>query len=198
MGKEIERKFLVKSDDYKSKESDVQKIRQGYFANGVRVRILDGFESKGFITFKTPTEGITRTEFEYEIPYSEAEEIINTLCKGPIIEKQRHIVYYENNKWEVDEFLGDNKGLIVAELEMPNEEYEFKNPDWLGEEVTHEKRYYNSDLTKNPFKNWSSLQNELELAKKQKNTAICDHNYEEARLRDIEKSIIRKINNVKI
>jgi len=158
MGKEIERKFLVISDDYKEKSSIVhgQKLRQGYFSDGVRVRTsVDGFETeKGFITFKTPKEGMTRTEFEYEIPFSEAKEILDNLCKGPIIEKFRHIVYYKENKWEIDEFSGDNTGLVVAELEMPDENHKFENPNWIGEDVTHEKKYYNSDITENPYKDW--------------------------------------------
>ncbi len=156
MAKEIERKFLVKSDNYKEQSSNIQQLQQGYFASGVRVRISsDRFGEKGFITFKTPKEGITRIEFEYEIPYTEAQEILRDLCKGPIIEKLRHIVLFNGNTWEVDEFLGDNNGLVVAELEMPSEEYKFETPDWLGEEVTYEKKYYNSALTEKPYKTWN-------------------------------------------
>lgn len=158
MGKEIERKFLVKSDRYKELAFDIQgaELRQGYFASGVRVRTSkDGFGSeKGFITFKSPQEGLTRSEFEYEIPYDEAKEILDKLCKGPLIEKFRHYVFNNNDRWEVDEFFGNNEGLVIAELEIPSEDYEVNIPDWVGEEVTHEKKYYNSDLTENPYKNW--------------------------------------------
>jgi len=195
MGKEIERKFLVKSDDYKTPLTSKIYINQGYFAEGVRVRLSKSLgKDEGFITFKSPTEGMTRTEFEYKIPFVEAEEILNNLCKGPIIEKTRHIIFYSGEKWEVDEFFGDNEGLVVAELEMSDEEHNFEKPDWLGEEVTQNKRYYNSDLTKNPFKNWGHLQQELEIVKNQKRIAVEEHNFEEAaRLRDIEKSIEQKI-----
>lgn len=157
MGKEIERKFLAKSDKYKELSGiHSMEIRQGYFADGVRVRTsIDGFETKkGFITFKSPKEGMTRSEFEYEIPYSEATEILENLCKGPRIEKFRHIIFYEGERWEVDEFKGDNEGLVIAELELPDENHEFELPDWIGKEVTQEKKYYNSDLTENPYKNW--------------------------------------------
>jgi len=155
MAKEIERKFLVNSEEYKNKKINSQKIKQGYFASGVRVRTsLDGNHGRGFITFKSPKEGMTRTEFEYEVPYIEAKEILEDLCDGPIIKKNRHIVMFDNNKWEVDEFLGDNDGLVVAEIEIPNEEYKFKIPDWIGAEVTHEKKYYNSDLTETPYNKW--------------------------------------------
>lgn len=157
MGKEIEKKFLVISNDYKDQDSNIQNqhIKQGYFADGVRVRTSeDGFGKKGFITFKSPKEGMVRTEYEYEIPYNDAEEILNTLCKGPIIKKIRHVVYFEYNKWEIDEFFDDNKGLIVAELEMGNIFHKFTKPKWLGKEVTDEKKYYNSKLTETPYKNW--------------------------------------------
>ena len=205
MGKEIERKFLIVSDDYKEKASEVhgQKLRQGYFADGVRVRTsIDGFEvEKGFITFKTPKRGMTRTEFEYEIPYSEAEEILNDLCKGPIIEKFRHIVYYKENKWEVDEFFGDNEGLVVAELEMDSEEHEFEKPSWLGEDVTHKKKYYNSDLTENPYKNWDKLielQFQLLSIGKEKQKAVENKDFDEAaNLRDKELDIKKRMEKFK-
>lgn len=156
---EIERKFLVKSDDYKLLDIEIQrqKIKQVYFDSGLRVRTsINGFGKKGFITIKSQTAGISREEYEYEIPYEDAREIIENLAKNkPVIEKIRYIVYHEHeDKWEVDEFLGDNEGLIVAEIELENENQKFKLPPWIGEEVTHERKYYNSDLSKNPYKNW--------------------------------------------
>lgn len=154
MGTEIERKFLVKSDGYKTELSSNIYIKQGYFSNGVRVRLSKAHKNEGFITFKYPTEGMTRIEYEYPIPYSDALEILENLCEKPIIEKIRHIVFHCGERWEVDEFLGDNKGLVIAELEMDNEDYDFKIPEWLGPEVTHLKKYYNADLTEKPFKLW--------------------------------------------
>lgn len=153
MNKEIERKFLVKNNKYKSKK--FFKIKQGYFADGVRVRTMEGKNTKkGFITFKTPKEGISRDEYEYEIPYSDAVKILNDICISPIIEKIRYIKKYKKSKWETDVFLGDNKGLIISEIEMDREDYEFEKPKWIDIEVTQEKKYYNSYLTLNPYKNW--------------------------------------------
>jgi len=156
MGQEIERKYLVKNDDYKEETTDHLHIQQGYFADGVRVRMSknDSGYQQGFITFKSPKEGMTRDEFEYEIPYVEAKEILDDMCKGPLIEKIRHHVYFEDNKWEVDEFFGDNEGLVITELEVPGEDYEYNKPNWVGKDVTDKKRYYNSDLTELPYKKW--------------------------------------------
>jgi adenylate cyclase len=157
MAKEIERKFLIESEDYKQKETDIHKqhIKQGYFYDGVRVRTsIDGFGKHGFITFKSPNEGLIRNEYEYLIPYEEAKEILENICKGPIVEKIRHIVFNEDNRWEIDEFLGDNYGLTIAEIELDNEQQEFEKPSWLGKEITNKKKYYNSKLTKKPFKDW--------------------------------------------
>ena len=154
MAIEIERKFLVKNDDYLSLKKYTLNIKQGYFADGVRVRTTtEGDAKKAYITFKSPKQGITRNEFEYEIPFSDAVNILK-MRSGPIIEKNRHIVYHNNEVWEVDEFLGKNDGLVVAELEMDSEDYKFENPNWLGKEVTYEKQYYNSHLTLNPFSKW--------------------------------------------
>lgn len=159
MALEIERKFLVTTDDYKIYESEIQKtyIKQGYFSDGVRVRLSsDNYEienNKGFITFKSPNSGMIRNEFEYEIPFEDAKEIMK-LCNGIIIEKYRHIVYFQENKWEIDEFLGDNEGLVIAEIEMESKDHKFKIPYWVGEEITYNKKYYNSDLSKTPYKDW--------------------------------------------
>lgn len=157
MSIEIERKYLVKSDNYKTPLSSKMYIKQGYFKDGVRVRITKNNKSQieyGYITFKSTEAKMSRSEFEYKIPYSEAKEILNTLCTGPIIEKNRYITFYNGNRWEIDEFFGDNEGLIIAEIELDSEGQKFKVPDWLGEEVTHLKKYYNSHLTKNPYNKW--------------------------------------------
>lgn len=154
---EIERKFLVTSDEYKSLDIEIQrqKIRQGYFGDGFRIRTsINGFGEKGFITFKSANSGISRHEYEYEIPYKDAEEILNNFGKQ-IIEKIRYqVLYNHEDKWEVDEFHGDNEGLIVAEIELETEDQIFELPSWIGKEVSHERKYYNSDLSKKPFNTW--------------------------------------------
>ena len=154
MGKEIERKFLTKGDGYK-KNAKGALYRQGYLftepGKVVRVRICG---DKGFLTVKGNPYGITRLEYEYEIPLNEAEEMLELLCEKPIIEKQR-FKYSENGfTWEVDEFFGDNEGLAVAEIELKNEDEEFIKPQWVGEEVSNDPRYANSNLIKRPFKTW--------------------------------------------
>ncbi len=158
MGKEIERKFIVKNDKYKSLANPV-KYRQGYIprTNKVTVRIRIAGE-KGFITLKDKATGFSRHEFEYEIPIAEAKEMLDILCDKPQIEKFRYIIPANEPelKWEVDEFLGDNEGLVIAEIEVPTEETKFTLPDWVGEEVTGNKKYNNNNLCKNPYKTWGN------------------------------------------
>ncbi|NJK51901.1 MAG: CYTH domain-containing protein [Leptolyngbyaceae cyanobacterium SU_3_3] len=129
--------------------------RQGYIADQpgrtVRVRIAG---DRGFLTIKGSTSGITRLEFEYMIPIADANEMLDRLCTPPIIEKYRYTINLGNITWEVDEFLGDNQGLIIAEVELQNVEQAIDLPDWLGEDVSHDPRYYNSNLSKHPFKHW--------------------------------------------
>lgn len=156
MSKEIERKFLV-SGDFKKHAIKSHKIAQGYLSTvperTVRVRICD---YQGFITIKgiSNASGTTRFEWEKEIPINEAENLL-LLCEPTIIEKIRHIIPANNNLYfEVDEFLGENKGLIVAEIELPNENAEFTKLSWLGEEVTGQLKYYNAMLAKKPFSKW--------------------------------------------
>jgi adenylate cyclase len=156
MPQEIEKKFLVK-DDYKSFATKADRIIQGYLSSvperTVRVRIKD---EKGYLTIKGPVNesGASRYEWEMEIPTEEAKELLK-LCESGIIDKTRHIIPSGNNLFfEVDEFHGDNEGLTVAEIELPDENYPFAKPYWLGEDVTGDVRYYNSELMKNPFKNW--------------------------------------------
>ncbi|MHB1146621.1 MAG: CYTH domain-containing protein [Lutibacter sp.] len=156
MTKEIERKFLVKGD-FKKHSTKSHKIAQGYLSTvperTVRVRIRD---QQGFITIKgiSNVTGTTRFEWEKEIPVNEAENLL-LLCEPTIIEKTRHIVPANVNLYfEVDEFLGENKGLIIAEIELPNENTVFTKPIWLGEEVTGQLKYYNAKLAKKPFRKW--------------------------------------------
>jgi adenylate cyclase len=156
MTKEIERKFLV-SGNFKKRTIKSHKIAQGYLSTvperTVRVRIRD---HQGFITIKgiSNASGTTRFEWEKEIPVNEAENLL-LLCEPTIIEKTRHIVPANDNLYfEVDEFLGENKGLIIAEIELPNENTKFIKPSWLGEEVTGQLKYYNAMLAKMPFSGW--------------------------------------------
>jgi CYTH domain-containing protein len=117
----------------------------------VRVRVVG---ERGYLTIKGKTEGISRQEFEYVIPLEDAALMLENLCKKPLIEKIRHRICLENLTWEVDEFLGDNQGLIMAEIELEQEEQVITIPDWIGQEVTGDERYYNSNLQKLPYKMW--------------------------------------------
>ncbi|GAB4338912.1 MAG: CYTH domain-containing protein [Calditrichia bacterium] len=154
MGKEIERKFLVKGDDWKKKGKGTV-YRQGYLSTVkervVRVRTVN---DKGFLTIKGINRGATRLEFEYEIPVADAKEMLEKLCLRPLIEKTRYVVEYGGLKWEVDEFAGENEGLILAEVELEDEQQKVELPDWIGEEVTGDPRYFNSNLIKNPYTSW--------------------------------------------
>ncbi|QDW21892.1 CYTH domain-containing protein [Flavobacterium sp. KBS0721] len=153
---EIERKFLVKSDDFKEQAFTQNNIAQGYLSSiperTVRVRIKG---NKGFITIKGIGQqgGMSRFEWENEIPLGEAQELLK-LCEKGKIEKTRFEVQSGKHIFEIDEFYGENEGLIMAEIELGSETESFEKPDWLGEEVTNDKRYYNAYLSKNPFKSW--------------------------------------------
>jgi len=154
MGKEIERKFLIKSDSWRSLAKGT-KYRQGYLNSVkervVRVRTID---EKGFLTIKGITTGATRVEYEYEIPETEATAMLDELCEKPLIEKNRHKIEYGGFIWEVDEFFGENQGLIVAEVELESEDQNYEKPDWIGEEVTGDPKYFNSNLIQNPYLKW--------------------------------------------
>ena len=156
---ETERKFLVKDSSYKQFAVKSFRIKQGYIAhdggNTVRVRIRD---HEGFLTIKGPSlDGISRYEWEREIPLQEAEELL-LLCKGGTIDKTRYLVPEgtcpSGRFFEVDEFYGENEGLVMAEIELENPDEPFERPSWLGEEVTGDRRYYNSHLLRYPFKSW--------------------------------------------
>jgi adenylate cyclase len=156
MAQEIERKFLVKGD-FKPFVTKQTRITQGYLSSvperTVRVRIKG---DKGFITIKGigNESGASRYEWEKEIPVEEVNELLK-LCEPGIIDKTRFIVPANDGlKFEVDEFYGDNEGLTVAEIELPSEDFKFDKPEWLGEEVTGDVKYFNSMLMKNPYKNW--------------------------------------------
>ena len=153
MAKEIERKFLVKANAWRTDNGTL--IRQGYMHNEVDgiVRVRTKGEC-AYLTIKGGTTGITRLEFEYEIPLEEANELLDKLCQKPLIEKIRHEVQVGGLKWEVDEFLGKNEGLVVAEIELENEEQGFPKPSWVGVEVSEDARYLNSNLVKNPYSKW--------------------------------------------
>lgn len=156
MATEIERKFLLKNASWKKFADEGTHYSQGYLigskAASVRVRIQG---HRAFLNIKSATIDITRQEFEYEIPFDEATEILETLCEKPLIEKTRFHVNDEDHLWEIDVFSGDNNGLIVAEIELNNKEEMFAKPDWLGEEVSDDVRYYNVNLVKHPFKDWT-------------------------------------------
>ena len=156
MATEIERKFLVLNDDWRGiVESDMQ-IIQAYLASSefssTRIRIQG---DKANINIKSATLGITRTEFEYAIPVDDAQLMIDNLCIKPVIEKTRYIVKHMQHRWEIDVFSGDNKGLIVAEIELSSPDETFEKPSWIGEEVSNDARYYNVCLVKTPYKTWT-------------------------------------------
>ena len=154
MGIEIERKFLVRGDQWRSLGTPVR-YRQGYLAadikRSVRVRVAG---DRGLITIKGSTEGITRAEYEYEIPRADAEAMLDQLCNRPLIEKNRTKISLNGVIWEVDEFFGANQGLIMAEVELNSPQQAIDLPDWIGEEVSTNPRYFNSNLVQHPFTEW--------------------------------------------
>jgi adenylate cyclase len=156
MGVEIERKFLVAGDGWRTLGAPVL-LRQGYLSadpeRTVRVRI-EG--EQGVLTIKSKNEGASRGEWEYPIPLPDAEELLDRLCERPLVEKYRRRIDFQGFTWEVDEFLGENAGLVVAEIELPAEDTVFDLPDWIGKEVTGERRYYNSSLIRLPYSKWTT------------------------------------------
>ena len=155
MGIEIERKFLVKQEIWAQLEKPAGEFyRQGYLLTDptktIRVRQTS---EKGFLTIKGISVGASRAEFEYEIPQEEAKDLLDQFSVSEL-SKIRYKILFENKLWEVDEFLGENEGLMVAEIELQSEDETFSTPNWIDEEVTGEEKYYNSNLTLLPFKNW--------------------------------------------
>lgn len=155
MPTEIERKYLLRNDDWRLQADKGTKYVQGYLigskAASVRVRV-EG--EKAFINIKSATLGVRRQEYEYPIPVEEARELLDTLCEQPLVEKTRHVVNYEGLEWEIDVFEGKNEGLIVAEVELDAEDQKISLPAWCGQEVSEEPRYYNVSLGKHPFSEW--------------------------------------------
>ena len=156
MAKEIERKFLVAHQAWRESVNTIHVFRQGYLSydseRTVRVRAT---EVTGYLTIKGITEGLTRDEFEYEIPLADALALLQ-LCERPAIEKKRYIVPNGAHVWEVDVFEGVNAGLVVAEIELGSEDEAFDKPNWLGNEVSGDRKYSNSALSLHPFKDWSN------------------------------------------
>jgi adenylate cyclase len=155
VGVEIERKFLLAGDGWRELGEPVL-LRQGYLSSDparvVRVRI-EG--EAAFLTIKGKSQGATRGEWEYPIPVPEAAELLDTLCPAPLVEKVRRRIQVGMHTWEVDEFLGANAGLVVAEIELASESEPFEQPDWIGVEVTHDARYFNSNLIRHPYSSWN-------------------------------------------
>lgn len=159
MAIEIERKFLLKNDSWKSLVTKTLTIKQGYLQSGldashkssVRIRISNDSAN---INIKSVDLTTVRQEFEYDIPLADAEHLLDSLCTGPTIEKTRYHVHHESHLWEVDIFEGDNAGLQMAEIELKSLAESFELPDWIGEEVSNDERYYNIYLLKAPYKMW--------------------------------------------
>ena len=155
MGREVEKKYLVRSDGWRKRVKTGTPYRQGYLCmdpgRSVRVRAAG---DRGFLTVKGKSEGAGRDEFEYPIPVDDAEQMLRTLCVQPLIEKTRYIIPAGDLKWEIDEFEGQNKGLLLAEIELSEGSREPEKPDWAGEEVTGDPRYYNLELVRRPYSQW--------------------------------------------
>ena len=154
MALEIERKYLIDLEKIGTLENRIR-IKQGYLSTNkdavVRVRVKN---DKAYLTIKGSNSGIARLEYEYEIPLNEANEMLEELCQKPMIDKTRYLINHENHTWEVDIFYGDNEGLVVAEVELSSEDEHVNLPLWIKEEVSHDDRYFNSNLMKHPFKDW--------------------------------------------
>lgn len=154
MGLEIEKKFLVQNMEWKEQTKGTF-YRQGYLSSRkertVRIRTI---EDKAYLTIKGISRGAIRSEYEYEIPYEEAVEMLIDICEKPIIEKVRYIVMHNGLLWEIDEFAGENAGLIVAEVELEDENQAIDLPPWIGAEVTTDERYFNANLIKQPYSKW--------------------------------------------
>lgn len=156
MGIEIERKFLLKGEEWRELGS-YKMYRQGYVASTagktVRVRTVG---NKGYLTIKGPGSGAARLEFEYDIPHAEAVALLDNLCEKPLIEKRRYRVDHGGFIWEIDEFFGENQGLVVAEIELESIDQHFELPDWVGAEVTGDPRYFNISLVNRPYSSWKT------------------------------------------
>ena len=158
MAVEIEKKYLIDLEKLGNLENP-NRIKQGYLSINkdavVRVRVKN---EKGYLTIKGSNNGISRLEFEYEIPYEEANEMLDKLCQKPIIDKIRYIIKHDIHIWEIDIFYGDNEGLVVAEVELKDENEKINLPSWIIKEVSNDNRYFNSNLMKHPYKDWVEFQ----------------------------------------
>jgi adenylate cyclase len=155
VGTEIERKFLVRDDDWRAAASPGKRLRQGYLARtaacSVRVRIGGDV---AWLNVKSAQPGLTRLEYEYPLPVADAEAMLDSFCPHAPVEKTRYEVSHAGSRWEIDVFEGANAGLVVAEIELADESESFERPAWLGEEVSGERRYYNADLVDHPYSRW--------------------------------------------
>ncbi len=155
MGTEIERKFLVRNERWREAADAGTRYRQGYLIGSARASVRVRIEGEvARLNIKSATLGVRRSEYEYPIPVADAEELLETLCEQPLVEKTRYHVAVGAHRWEVDVFAGDNAGLVVAELELADESEAFEHPPWLGEEVSHDPRYYNVMLARHPYREW--------------------------------------------
>ena len=154
MGREIERKYLVDGDAWRTGATG-DSIRQGYLSTvverTVRVRVVG---DRAFLTVKGITRGATRSEYEYEIPFADGVAMLDELCERPLISKVRYRVVHGAHTWEIDEFLEENEGLLVAEVELEHEDEDIVLPPWAGDEVTHDARFFNASLIAHPFRQW--------------------------------------------
>ncbi len=155
MSVEIERKFLVEGDTWRSQVASESHIMQGYLASSpevtVRVRVKG---NQAFLTIKGESRGVARSEYEYSIPVVDAEEMLRDLAVLPPIDKVRHRIPLGGHVWELDVFAGENAGLVMAEIELSSEDEDFDLPDWAGQEVSDDQRYFNVNLAKNPYRRW--------------------------------------------
>lgn len=155
MATEIERKYLVKDESWRMAADTGEWMRQGYFSGSDRASVrVRACGAQAWLNIKSATLGVRRTEYEYKIPLSEANEMLDGLCDRPLIEKTRYRVPYGGHEWEIDVFAGDNAGLIVAEVELDHEDELIELPPWAGAEVSHDPRYYNVCLVRHPYKEW--------------------------------------------
>lgn len=155
MAQEIERKFLVVDDGWRAQVRSSSRYRQGYLSEGgrcsVRVRVAG---ERAWLNIKSAALDIVRTEYEYPLPVAEAEEMLDRLCSGLLIEKTRHFVDFGGYVWEIDVFEGVNRGLVIAEIELDRADAEFPRPPWAGAEVSADPRYYNVYLARTPYTRW--------------------------------------------
>jgi adenylate cyclase len=155
MAIEIERKFLVRDHSWRAQSESDSRIVQGYLSTDARLTLRARLRGEqAFLTLKGPTRGVARSEFEYPIPPADAEAMLAEFAQSALIEKRRYLVREQGWLWEVDEFAGDNHGLVLAEIELPDAAQEFPRPVWLGEEVSDDPRYFNSSLARHPFARW--------------------------------------------